>query len=345
MAHNTLVNVGSRSHVIEVVFGLRGCDGDTATCRDNLALGGWGTATVGAEVPIPNKNVVIVNNIVYNPGTASRWQHFQVAGPRTTPAGSNIPSPARADDGLVIAGNIVWNGSAGHELGIENPTLAAHVRANTFITTVRPAFADLARGNYRLAESFAPPSTVAIPNFSWADAPARPVIPVGRTDMRVAFDHVGEARTGSQAAGAFASPGTSTTPPPPVQPPAPPPPPADTVRPRIIALSMPRAGWYRPGAVLSFTFRFSEPVRVTGVPRLVLQVGRVVQRAAYVSGSGTDRLVFRWRVPGGLIERIGIRLARQLELPSGARIADRAGNPAILTFTPPSVTGIRIVPR
>ncbi len=345
MAHNTLVNVGSRSHVIEVVFGSHSCDGDTATCRANLALGGWGTATVGAEVPIPNKNVVIVNNVVYNlDGVSSLWQHFEVAGPRSTPAGSNIPSPARADDGLVIRGNIIWNGPASHPLGIENTTLAADILAHNAINTVRPVFADLARGNYRLATSFAPPATVVIPTFGWSAAPSRPAIPVGRTDMSVAFDHVGAPRTGPQAPGAFAAAGSTNTPPP-VDPPPPPPPPADTVRPQALEVIVPRAALYRPGAVLIFTIRFSEPVIVAGVPRLALHVGRVVQRAAYVSGSGTDRLVFRWTVPAGLSAPSGIRLGRQFELPLGAAIADLAGNAAIPTFTPPATPGIRIAPR
>lgn len=346
MAHNTLVNVGSRSHVIETVFGSRSCDGDTARCRANLALGGWGTATVGAEVPIPNKNVVIVNNVVYNPDNApSRWQQFEVAGPRTTPAGSNVPSPARADDGLVIRGNLIWNGPVDHPLGIENTTLAADVMANNTINSVRPVFADLARGDYRLATGFTPPGTVPIPAFSWAGAPARPAIPVGRTDMRVAFDYVGAARTGPQAPGAFAAAGSSVAPPPPVDPPPPPPPPADTIAPRVLSVIAPAAGLYRPGSVMVFTVRFSESVVVAGVPRLAFHVGRVVQRAAYVSGSGTDRLVFRWTVPAGLSAPTGIRLGGRIELPLGAAIADMAGNQVIPTFTPPATRGVRVAAR
>jgi hypothetical protein len=345
MAHNTLVNVGSRSHVIEAVFGLRSCDGDTATCRANLERGGWGPATVGAELPIPNKNVVIVNNVVYNPdGAGSRWEQFAVAAPRTTPAGSNIPSPARADDGLVIRGNLIWNGPVGHALGIENATLAADVMANNTINSVRPVFADFARGDYRLASSFVPPGTVAIPAFGWSDAPARPAIPVGRTDMSVLFDHVGAARTGPQAPGAFAAAGSSVTPPP-VDPPPPPPPPTDTIRPRVLAVIAPAARLYRPGQVMTFAVRFSEPVVVTGLPRLAFHVGSVVRRAPYVSGSGTDRLVFRWTVPRGLSAPAGIRIGGRIEIPLGAAITDVAGNLVVPTFTPPITRGVRVAPR
>lgn len=340
LAHNTLVNVGSRSHVIEVVLGSRSCDGDTTRCAANLALGGWGTAVAGGDEPIPNRNVVIVNNVVFNPdGRASRWQHLTVAGPRTPSAGSNVPSPARADDGLVIQGNVIWNGAADHSLGLENETLAASVLATNSINSVRPAFADLARGDYRLAASFTPPATVTIPAFSWAAAPARPAIPVGRTDMSVGYDHTGAVRNGLQAAGAFAAAGQTTPIDPPVGPPA------DTTRPTVLAVVPPASGIYRPGAAVTFTIRFSEPVVVTGRPRLPFMVGRVVQRAEYVSGSGTDRLVFRWTVTPGLSAPAGIRLARQIALPSGAAIADLAGNGVVPGFTPPATGGVRILPR
>jgi len=39
LAHNTLYNVGTRSHLIEVVPGIRSCDGDTATCSANISAG------------------------------------------------------------------------------------------------------------------------------------------------------------------------------------------------------------------------------------------------------------------------------------------------------------------
>ena len=74
-AHNTLVRVGARSHAIEVKFGSRSCDGDEqlkANCGAYLAAGGWGPGepTLGDEalaVSIPNKNVIIANNLVFNP--------------------------------------------------------------------------------------------------------------------------------------------------------------------------------------------------------------------------------------------------------------------------------------
>ena len=158
MARNTLYRVGSRSHVIEVGFGSRSCDGNQAACRSYLAQGGWGTAVVGGDEPIPNRNVFIYDNVVYNPdGYVSQWQQFAVAMPRTPSVGSNIPSPARADTNLQIRGNWIWNGPADHPWGIEQAALAADVLAGNAINTVRPVLTDPAHGNYSLAPGVVSP--------------------------------------------------------------------------------------------------------------------------------------------------------------------------------------------
>ncbi|MCX7432470.1 MAG: right-handed parallel beta-helix repeat-containing protein [Planctomycetia bacterium] len=166
MARNTLYRVGSRSHVIEVGFGSRACDGNQAACRAYLAQGGWGTAVVGGDEPIPNRDVFIYDNVVYNPdGYVSQWQQFAVAMPRTPSVGSNIPTPARADTNLQIRGNWIWNGPADHPLGIEQTTLAADVLAGNSINTVRPVLADPARGDYSLAPGVVSPvASVGLPS-------------------------------------------------------------------------------------------------------------------------------------------------------------------------------------
>jgi hypothetical protein len=175
MARNTLYRVGSRSHVIEVGFGSRSCDGNQAACRAYLAQGGWGTAVVGGDEPIPNRNVFIYDNVVYNPdGYVSQWQQFAVAMPRTPSVGSNIPSPAQADTNLQIRGNWIWNGPADHPLGIEQPALAVAVLAGNAINTVRPVLADPARGDYSLAPGVVPPV---------ASAGLPPVLPPAPTPL------------------------------------------------------------------------------------------------------------------------------------------------------------------
>ncbi|EFN59877.1 hypothetical protein CHLNCDRAFT_49308 [Chlorella variabilis] len=69
LAHNTLVRVGRRSHTIEVTYGPRICTGDNvARCAAHHAAGGWGPPSPGGpDISIPNKHVLLLNNLVFNP--------------------------------------------------------------------------------------------------------------------------------------------------------------------------------------------------------------------------------------------------------------------------------------
>ncbi len=191
MAYNTLVRVGRRSHVIEVVHGGRGCDGTWSGCESNRLAGGWGLSIPeGDSQYIPNKNVYIYNNIVYNPGTNySRWQHFAVHGARIPPTNSNIATPSLADDNLRIRGNLIWNGPPNHSpLGDEggcptnNPTCnKAQLIADNHLNTLRPEFVNEAAGDYRPAVtgSIFRAKTYPIPDFLGGDRPSPPTVPVG----------------------------------------------------------------------------------------------------------------------------------------------------------------------
>lgn len=220
LAYNTLYRVGSRSHGLEFVFGLRGCDGDAARCAANRALGGWGPTAVGGEEPIPNRNVYVYNNLLYNPpGFASAWQQFAIHGPRTPAAGTGIPNPSRADDNLQIRGNLIWNGPADLPLGIEgdeegcrpdNPTCnQAQLSADNSINQVQPDLLDPAGGDFRPA----PGSLAGIVTFPLPDFPAwdafTPAMPPGEPTNRVTDDRAGQARpAGGGAPGAYLEPGT-----------------------------------------------------------------------------------------------------------------------------------------
>ena len=210
MADNTMVRVGRTSHVIEVVDGQRGC-GDVAQARANLAAGGWGTATVGGEEPIPNRHVYIYDNVVYNPsGYQSQWQQFAIAGPATPSPGTNIPNPARSDDDLQIRGNVIWNGPVSLPLGIEDvPGLmvtAAQLRADNAIDTFQPQLVDPALGDFHPVPggNLFSATTYIPPDFTWADAPSRPAAPAGNLSNAVPYDRDGNARV------AFATPGAYT---------------------------------------------------------------------------------------------------------------------------------------
>ena len=217
LAHNTLYRVGANSHVLEVVFGSRSCDGDAARCAANLAAGGWGTDTIGGEgESIPDRNIFIYNNLIYNPpGYQSQWQHFAIYGPRTPSPGSNIPSPAVTDANLQIRGNLIWNGGSEMPLGIEepsqgcqaaNPTCnAAQLLAENTINTIEPQLVDPANGDFHPAPggSVFGVTTYDLPDFGWDDAPTPPTVPPGNLENHVPLDRDGIQRPPPGLPGAY----------------------------------------------------------------------------------------------------------------------------------------------
>jgi hypothetical protein len=220
LAYNTLFRVGSNSHLIEVVFGSRSCDEDSSQCALNLSSGGWGTFLLGASgEPIPDSNIYIYNNILYNPpGFQSQWQQFMIMGPRMPSAGSNIPSPAVTDANLQVRGNLIWNGGADMPLGIEdssqgcqdsNPTCnATQLLRDNAINTLEPQFVDLAAGDFHPLPggNIFRAITYEIPDFSWQDAPISPPVPPGNLDNRILLDHDGQPRYLPGLPGAYAVP-------------------------------------------------------------------------------------------------------------------------------------------
>lgn len=187
LAHNTATRVGTRSHGLEFVYGSRSCDGDAVTCAAHRNAGGWGPTAPGAAFRIPNRNVYVYNNLLLNPaGIESRWQHLDIAPSAAPEAGSNVPSPLRADDNLLLRGNWVRNGPPSLPLGVEGALAADILSANT-INQSTPAL-DAA---YKL--TVAAPAPVAIPNF-----------PGGDTVNAITRDRDGRARA-ANAVGAYAS--------------------------------------------------------------------------------------------------------------------------------------------
>ncbi|MBI5223565.1 right-handed parallel beta-helix repeat-containing protein, partial [Candidatus Micrarchaeota archaeon] len=236
LAHNTLYRVGSRSHVIEVVFGSRSCDGDSDypnRCTSNQAAGGWGPRNGAAAQNIPARSVYIYNNIVYNPsGFQSQWQHFQFANPSVPASGTNIPNPTTVDGNLQIKGNVIWNGPSSMPIGIEdsqvctnsNPTCnSAQLLSQNAINTIQPQLVDPAHGNFAPVSggNLASVQTFTIPNFVW-DISTSPAVPSGVLSNLVSSDYLKQSRGSYVFVGAVSlatSTNTSTnvtTPPPPI---------------------------------------------------------------------------------------------------------------------------------
>jgi hypothetical protein len=118
----------------------------------------------------------------------------------------------------------------------------------------------------------------------------------------------------------------------------------DAKQPEIIAVTPPADQNYTTGQDVDFTVQFTEPVDVTGLPRLALDVGGSTLYAAYSSGSGTTDLIFRYTVGGGDLDENGIAFnATSIDLNSGT-ILDAVSLAAVLDFTAiaPDISGINI---
>jgi hypothetical protein len=219
LAYNTLYRVGSRSHVLEVVFGLRSCDGqpgdaDRERCQQHLNQGGWGTTVIdngSNAINIPDRNIYIFNNIIYNPaGYQSAWQHFAIYDLRTNPSSSNIPN-ATTDANLFIRGNVIWNGGISMPLGVEGNSDAciasdsncneSQLRAENAINTIQPGFINDADGDFHLSGNWLSTVTLYnIPDFIWELS-----VPTGTNSNAVTTDLEGNSRLEHNAPGAYGS--------------------------------------------------------------------------------------------------------------------------------------------
>ena len=115
----------------------------------------------------------------------------------------------------------------------------------------------------------------------------------------------------------------------------------DAVPPSVTELTIPAAATYKKGQTLSFTVIFSEAVLVTGVPRLQAVIGTTVRSIAYVRGTGTNSLVFSYKIQATDHDADGIALQPQIVLGTGT-IRDKGGNPTILTLPSIGTSGVKV---
>jgi hypothetical protein len=218
MSYNTLYHVGTRSHVVEFVFGERSCDGNNSACSNRVALGAWGPTSNSIDPQyIPNQNIFFYNNLVFNPeGVESQWQHLAIYGPRTALVGTNIINPIRTDQNLVIKNNLIWNGpSAPKALGVggsdgcldSNPTCnESQLIADNFINSIQPElvnpdvldFRPLANGSLF---SITP---IELPSFQGTDRVSTPLAPLGNLNNQITYDRGSNLRTSLGTIGAYA---------------------------------------------------------------------------------------------------------------------------------------------
>ncbi|WP_162946175.1 gliding motility-associated C-terminal domain-containing protein [Chitinophaga barathri] len=115
----------------------------------------------------------------------------------------------------------------------------------------------------------------------------------------------------------------------------------DGIAPVVTAVNLPANGTYVAGQQMDFMVTFSEVVAVTGTPSLgvTLQGGAVP--ANYISGSGSNTLVFRYTVVAGDLDNDGIAPG-SLAL-NGGTVRDVAGNDAVLQLqNMPSASAILV---
>jgi fibronectin-binding autotransporter adhesin len=85
--------------------------------------------------------------------------------------------------------------------------------------------------------------------------------------------------------------------------------------------------------------RSTKPVIVTGTPQLTLETGTVDRSVDYVSGSGTDTLVFNYTVQAGDTASDLDYLSSNALALNGGTLRDAAANDAVLTLPAPGATG------
>lgn len=110
--------------------------------------------------------------------------------------------------------------------------------------------------------------------------------------------------------------------------------------PTIASVTLPDARTYGAGETLQFTVTFTDAVVVTGKSSLQLTVGKATKLATYVSGSGTNQLVYRYTVGKNDLDTDGIAVASKLvgSITSAASKKVKA----LLTVPALATAGIRV---
>lgn len=102
--------------------------------------------------------------------------------------------------------------------------------------------------------------------------------------------------------------------------------------PAVIFLLVPVDAAYSEGASLDFQITYDEVINVTGTPCLVLNIDSSFREACYVSGSGTQSILFSYSIQSGENDLDGIGLSGSIDLKSGS-IESNENDAASLNFS------------
>ena len=111
--------------------------------------------------------------------------------------------------------------------------------------------------------------------------------------------------------------------------------------PYVTSMSTPNIGTYYKDDNLLLTLNFSKIVSITGAPRIEIDVGGDTQFFNYISGSGTDEILFQYTVQEGEFDNDGISIANIIDLNSGT-ISDSTPTQADLNLSTPLTPGVMI---
>ncbi len=116
-----------------------------------------------------------------------------------------------------------------------------------------------------------------------------------------------------------------------------------TFKPQVQSVSVPANNTYKIGDVLHFTVSFDSLINVTGTPKLpiTLNTGGTVQ-ASYVSGTGTQNLVFRYTVASGDLDMDGVTVGNVIALNGGTIISDFGNDAELNLYNIGATTGVLI---
>lgn len=114
----------------------------------------------------------------------------------------------------------------------------------------------------------------------------------------------------------------------------------DTAAPTVLSVSSSASnGSFKAGTTIPVTVTFTEPVVVSGTPRLTLETGSSDAVVDYTSGSGGSTLTFSYTVAAGHTSSDLDYLSSNALSLNGGSITDVATNAGVLTLPAPGGTG------